>query len=356
MRGSLRSVVLLSLSFGLIAVHGVVVIRATATPVAGAEIRVEPRGVSGEAADEELLLDISRRPASDGTLTAVVPEGLSEDMILMQGRCDAIPDGAHWMGIERITLAPGAEWSRAKSSDDGEGPWLYRVESGALTIHADGPITVRRAGANAPTPVAFGSDVVLQRGDQGLTPSGVTSHWRNDGDVPTVVMEFGITATKLRPSGGWHRVLVSTTHVSALLQPPIEAAVHRLTLVPGRRLPLRELPGLELVFVESGVLALESGAVHNPLSLTPGRAETIGAGFWMNYFGRTPERAVLANHGNEPLVILTASVLPASSAPATAPVSMVVVRWRDAGRVCHASGGAAAGRGTRRECRGGPPL
>jgi hypothetical protein len=184
----------------------------------------------------------------------------------------------------------------------------------------------------------------------------VTSHWRNDGDVPTVVMEFGITATKLRPSGGWHRVLVSTTHVSALLQPPIEAAVHRLTLVPGRRLPLRELPGLELVFVESGELALEYGAVQNPLSLTPGRAETIGAGFWINYFGGTPERAVLAKPGHEPLVILTASVLPASSAPATAPVSMVVVRWRDAGRVCHASGGAAAGRGTRRECRGGAPL
>jgi hypothetical protein len=41
----------------------------------------------------------------------------------------------------------------------------------------------------------------------------------------------------------------------------------------------------------------------------------------MNYFGRTPERAVLANPGNEPLVILTAAVLPARSAPATVPVA-----------------------------------
>ena len=157
----------------------------------------------------------------------------------------------------------------------------YRVESGALTIHADSPLTVRRAGATAPTPVAVGSDVVLQRGDQGFTPSGVTSRWRNDGDVPTVVMDFGITSTKQRPSGGWHRVLVSTIHASALLQPPAEAAVHR------RERWLRAggcpyaLPGLELVFVESGVLALESGAVQqNPLSRTRGarRPSTRGSG------------------------------------------------------------------------------
>jgi hypothetical protein len=274
MRGSLRSALLLSLSFGLVAVPGAVVIGATATPVAGAEIRVEPSGVDGQAGDEEPLAS-SRLPASDGTLVSGVPTGVTEDTLLMQGRFDTIPDGAHWMGIERTTLAPGAEWPRGERSTDGEGPWLYRVESGALTIHADGPITVRRAGATEPTPVASGIGVVLQRGDQGFTPSGVTSRWRNDGDVPTVVMDFGITTTKKRPSGERHRVLVSTTHASALLQPPVEAAVHRLTLAPGRRLPLRELPGLELVFVESGVLALESGNVQNPLSLTPGHAETI---------------------------------------------------------------------------------
>jgi hypothetical protein len=50
---------------------------------------------------------------------------------------------------------------------------------------------------------------------------------------------------------------------------------------------------------------------------TPERVRTLIAGNGTDVFGHTPERAVLANRGSEPLVLLTASVVSTSGAEAT---------------------------------------
>ena len=50
---------------------------------------------------------------------------------------------------------------------------------------------------------------------------------------------------------------------------------------------------------------------------TPERVRRLSAGNGTDVFGRTPERAVLANRSTEPLVLLTASVVSTSAAEPT---------------------------------------
>jgi hypothetical protein len=205
--------------------------------------------------------------------TAARPAAITGDAIFMQGTFDLIPPFAGWEGIERTTLHPGAEWPLGKSENDGEGPWLYRVESGELTINADGPISVTRAGEDQAIPVPPGTDVVLATGDQGLTPSGVTSRWRNDGSVPTVVMDAGITTcgSEVQPDGIIHDELVYKLF-SEPPQTPVQVAVRRATLPAKAVLPIDALPGLELAYVESGQVDIidpnAAAMTANPLDTT----------------------------------------------------------------------------------------
>ena len=96
---------------------------------------------------------------------------------------------------------------------------------------------------------------------------------------------------------------------------PAEATVQRLTLAPGAELAVRDMPGLELVYVEAGALdvVFDKGGTLT----APERVRTISAGAGTETFGRTPERAVLANRGTEPVVLLTASVIPPSTGVTT---------------------------------------
>src|SRR5215213_12012006 len=96
---------------------------------------------------------------------------------------------------------------------------------------------------------------------------------------------------------------------------PAQTTVHRLTLAPGAELAVRDLPGLELVYVEAGDLDLVFDSPEIPGS--PERFATIGAGSGTEFFGPTPERAVLANRGAQPLVILAAAVVPAGASEPT---------------------------------------
>src|SRR5690348_2831845 len=74
--------------------------------------------------------------------------GVTDDLLL-SGVFAAIPPDASWIGIERVTLAPGSSRPIGKTENEGVGPWLYRVERGSLTVVADGPMAVRRDGAQA---------------------------------------------------------------------------------------------------------------------------------------------------------------------------------------------------------------
>jgi quercetin dioxygenase-like cupin family protein len=102
--------------------------------------------------------------------------------------------------IARLSFDPGAGFP-IEEGDPTYG--LAVIESGELTVRADGPLMVTRAGALAaaiseemaggtPTPaseeIAGGQEVTLAAGDAVLFPPHVGAEIRNDAEVRTVVL------------------------------------------------------------------------------------------------------------------------------------------------------------------------
>jgi hypothetical protein len=202
---------------------------------------------------------------------------------------------------------------------------MFTVEAGQVTVEADAPVLVTRADADlaaAPSPASPGTAIVLDVGDQLYAPSGVSFRRRNEGSTPAILLDFSLSSVgtnyfdQTMPPGVTDDAGFPFKLLTTFPAVPAEAAVHRRTLEPGAELALRDLPGLELVFVESGGLDLvfDKGGTLG----APERVRTLSAGNGTDVFGRTPERSVLANRGDEPLVILTASVVPAGASQPTA--------------------------------------
>jgi len=144
---------------------------------------------------------------------------------------------------------------------------------------------------------------------------------RCGGATPATVLDFSIgtigdmwTRPSLPPDVTY-AISLPYKLLTTLPAVPAQTTVHRLTLAPGAELAVRDLPGLELVYAEAGDLDLvfDKGGTLT----TPERVRTLSAGNGTEVFSRTPERAVLANRGTEPLVLLTAAVVSTGAAEAT---------------------------------------
>lgn len=277
----------------------------------------------------ERLLDPEQRavlPAITGTPEQALPSGVIADDLVLRATLEQLPSSerTHQLALYRVDLAPGAVERAGSQADTGVGADQFTVEAGQVTVEADAPVIVTRGVANpssAPSLVQPGTVVVLDVGDQVYAPSGVSFHRRNDGLIPATLLGFSIGTvgdavhTWPLPAGVTYVHGLPYTLPYTFPAAPAEAAVHRLTLAPGAELAIRDLPGLELVAVEAGALDLIYARARTPA--TPERAFTIHAGSGTETFGRTPEQALLANRGAEPLVILTASVVPAGAGVAT---------------------------------------
>jgi hypothetical protein len=265
-------------------------------------------------------------PAIDSTPESMLPSGVTADSILLRSTLEEMPppEGTLQLALYRNRLAPGAVEPAGSQADTGVSNDLCTIESGRVTVEADAPVWLIRAvkdSAAAPRRVEPGTAIVLDVGDQLLTPSGVTFRRRNDGltSATTLCFSIGTYGDSARlwasPPGVMYVHGLPFKLLSVLPAVPVEATVRRMMLAPGAELALRDLPGLELVYVEAGALDLVYAQAETPA--TPERAFTIRAGSGTETFGRTPEQAVLANRGAEPLVILTAAVIPASTDEAT---------------------------------------
>lgn len=93
----------------------------------------------------------------------------------------------------RVTIAPGA--SLPGDPSDPEFTFLY-VESGALTVNADKPLTIMRAAAmavdGAPEAAVASTDVSLATGDSLGFPPNTGGVLRNDGTDSAVVLLVNI--------------------------------------------------------------------------------------------------------------------------------------------------------------------
>jgi hypothetical protein len=197
---------------------------------------------------------VTTMTAIDNTPQTATQPGQVQESVLMQGTFATFPPYASWEGIARATLAPGTAFDLGRAQNDGEGPLLYRVEFGELTVNADGPIRVVRAGATEATTIPAGTEVVLREGDQGFAPSGVSSRWRNDRQVPTIVLDAGIATygSGVLPPGVTHEPMVATYATAP--KNPVDVVVRRVTLSPAALLTLDLVPGLQLLYLESGQL------------------------------------------------------------------------------------------------------
>jgi hypothetical protein len=268
-------------------------------------------------------------PAIDGTAVSGLSSGAIMDVIVLRATLETLGEmpssrARHQLALHRFQLAPGAEQPVGNQEDIGVGLDLFTVEAGQVTVESQASVLVTRSGANpeaAPDPVPPGIAIVLEVGDQLYAPSGTSFFRRNDGSVPAKVLDFSISSvgdlfrTAALPSGVTGDFAYPYRFLSTFPIVPAEATVHQLTLAPGAELAIRDLPGLELVYVEAGTLDLvfDKGGTLS----TPERVRTISAGAGTETFGRTPERAVLANRGTESVVILAASVVSPTGGVAT---------------------------------------
>lgn len=195
-------------------------------------------------------------PGSAATTADATPDTLAisaNDAVLMQGMVDTMPNKELWLGIEQVTLAPGAEWTI--DDGDGIGPLLYRVESGQLTVTPNGESTLTRAGSAQPQALPAASTVTLGVGDQAFHPSGVAPRWRNAGQEPVAFLEARVVTigNSVPPQGSTRYPLVTGSAFPPLATPCV-FTLHRLTLPPHTTFSTDTTPGLTLLYIESGQL------------------------------------------------------------------------------------------------------
>ena len=239
-------------------------------------------------------------------------EGASEAVTLVAALVTTWPAGGPPFGasIQRITFDPGAVEEAGTADTTGVGPDLFTVESGQVTVDADGPVVVTRGPADRraePTTVPAGTTIILDEGDQLFAPSEVSLHRRNDTSVPAGILDFHIAdLEQVHRSSGVHYVRILPDKVLNASPPtPAEAALYRLRLLPGRSLSIHDLPGLQMLYVEEGTLDL-MGA-RGPGDLVPVSRASISAGSGMAHFETTPE---LANRSADPVTLLIATIGP----------------------------------------------
>ncbi len=216
-----------------------------------------------------------------------------------------------WASVQRITLDPGAVEGVYATDATGIGLDLFTVESGQVAVDADGPVVVTRgslAGGAEPTTAPEGTTIVLEEGDQLFVPADVTFTRRNTASTQSTTLDFQIVNVEPmhKSPGVRYERLLPDRILNTVPPAPARAALHRLRLLPGSRLLVSDLPGLQLLFVEEGTLDLIG--VRAPGDLVPVTWSSIPAGRGLAHFDTTPE---VANRSTEPVTFLVATLAPA---------------------------------------------
>jgi hypothetical protein len=214
-----------------------------------------------------------------------------------------------WASLQRITIDRGETEAAVRAV--GDAAVLFTIEAGHLTVDASGPVTVTRGSddrRDAPVTETADTPIQLKVGDTLFTPAGVTMSRSNVGSEPVVMLELRIAELEQthRPENVHYLRLISDKVLNIPPVTPAELAVQRLELLPGESLAIGELPGLQMLVVESGSLELLGGYQLGNQSATG--SDTVTAGNGQSHFDTTTG---LANRGAEPTVFLAVTITPA---------------------------------------------
>jgi hypothetical protein len=236
-----------------------------------------------------------------------------ENELIARADVETMPDTRPAMytftGINRFTLKPGQSMESGPNSYYGDGVNLFEVEAGTLSLVSNGPMELMTRGSDQGTPIPAGANVTLQPGDRGVISPGIATTWRNDGQVPTVVLLAG-AGEATNPATELDQVSLVQSLTIGWPEPPVTFTFRRLTFEPGARMPVADLPGLMLIGVDAGEIEVP---------LTNGdRTFTPVDGFVANNWHLAAD-GELRNAGSEPAVVyvLTGeSTVPAATADA----------------------------------------
>lgn len=237
--------------------------------------------------------------------TAIAP------VLVMEGTAEAWPeaDPPLWASLQRITIDPGE--AEEASRVVGDAAVLFTIEAGQLMVDASGPVTVTRGPGDegaAPVTEPAGAAIQLDVNDQLFVPAGVALTRRNEGSQPVTMLELRIAALEQshRPENVHYLRLISDKVLNTPPAAPAVMAVQRLELLPGESLAIGELPGLQMLVVESGSLELLGG--YQLGNQTAAGSDTVTAGSGQAHFDTTTG---FANRGSEPVIFLVATIIPA---------------------------------------------
>lgn len=217
-----------------------------------------------------------------------------------------------WATLRRETFDPGAVEEFGVAGVTGDSLDLFIVESGQLTVAAEGPMYLWRESDNPggePSSLPSGSTVVLNPGDRLFVPPGAASLRRNDAGEPAVIVGFQMTQQEvlLYPRGVTNNRVEPDKILNTPPPAPATLGLSRLRLLPGEQVPLFALPGLQMLHVEEGTLELIGARRLGDLS--PESWKAIPAGQGMAHFDTT---TALANGTAEPVSVMIVTIETAS--------------------------------------------
>ena len=213
-------------------------------------------------------------------------------------------------GISRFTLEPGATLTSGPDSEYGDGVYLFEVESGSVTLTADGRAEMMTEESDQATPLASGTDVVLAAGDRGVLWPEVTATWRTDGPGPAVVL-IAAAGEAVDSVVAVDEVNLVKSFSTGWPELPATFAFHRLTFEPDASLPVVELPGLMMLAVETGSLGVPLANADG----TPSRVREFRPGDGMIASDWTiAGDGELHNPGSEPVVVYALLAVSAETA------------------------------------------
>ena len=229
---------------------------------------------AGAALSPAAMAQEATPPVTPSASPAATPEAAQapvESTVLMQAAFDEFVPAPLTVRMLRITLAPGA----SVPMHTHPGPEFDRIESGTLTVRAEGEATVTRASGDTET--VGGDGTTLSPGDWILYPPEVGMAFQNQGDEDVVILSAvllpvgadfpeTITYTEGEPTSADFEGVSFTVLGDGLVQElpagPATVTIESLVVPPGTDLPAAE--GVAMYSHVNGNFSfvVDSGAVQ----------------------------------------------------------------------------------------------